>query len=51
MIIESECDFCGKQEKIVCTTHGCYCLDCFKIIRDECQEAINELEEDEDDCL
>ena len=49
MIIKSECEFCGKDKKVVSTPFGIYCLECFKLIRDECNSAIYELEEEEDD--
>ena len=47
MSIFNECEFCGQMKQVVSTPFGIYCKECFEIIRDEANRAIEELEESE----
>ena len=43
----ANCDFCGQDKTIIGTPHGVYCKDCLRLIIEEFEEAIEDLEEKE----
>lgn len=45
----ANCDFCGQIKWIKGTPHGCYCADCMRIMIDEFTEAIEDIEEQEEE--
>ena len=43
----ANCDFCGQDKTIIGTPHGCFCKECLRLMIDEFEGAIEDLEEKE----
>lgn len=44
------CDLCGKPNKIIVGTSftDCFCKECLQLVISECEDAITQIEEEED---
>lgn len=47
LIYFANCDFCGQDKITIGTPHGVYCKDCLRLMIEEFEEAIQDLEEKE----
>lgn len=45
----ANCDFCGQDKITIGTPHGVYCKDCLRLMIEEFEEAIQDLENAEDE--
>ena len=43
----ANCDFCGQDKTIIGTPHGCFCKECLRLMIDEFEGAIEDLEDAE----
>lgn len=43
-----DCEFCGQNKPLFSTPFGVYCEECFEIMRDECERAIEAIREERD---
>ncbi len=47
---DMDCDFCGKVHPYISSnSFGVYCKDCLKIMIEECEDSIAEIEDKEGD--
>ena len=48
--MRGQCDLCGESNKIIIGTSftDCFCKNCLLLVISECQDAIIEIEEEEE---
>lgn len=49
-VIYAECEFCGQKHPVYPTPFGVYCKECFEIMRDECERAIDAIDREVELC-